>query len=37
VAKGDGSSHFSKTLLEHEKAVDQYQRTIKAPAKRPSQ
>jgi UPF0755 protein len=36
VAKGDGSSHFSKTLLEHEKAVDQYQRSIKAPAKRPS-
>jgi len=36
VAKGDGSSHFSKTLLEHEKAVDQYQRSIKAPAKRSS-
>jgi UPF0755 protein len=36
VAKGDGSSHFSKTLLEHEKAVDQYQRSIKVPAKRPS-
>jgi UPF0755 protein len=33
VAKGDGSSHFSKSLLEHEKAVDQYQRSIKAPAK----
>jgi UPF0755 protein len=36
VAKGDGSSLFSKTLLEHEKAVDQYQRSIKVPAKRPS-
>jgi UPF0755 protein len=36
VAKGDGSSHFSKTLTEHEKAVDQYQRSIKAPIKRPS-
>ena len=36
VAKGDGSSHFSKTLSEHEKAVDQYQRSIKVPAKRPS-
>ncbi len=36
VAKGDGSSHFSKSLLEHEKAVDQYQRSIKEPAKRAS-
>jgi UPF0755 protein len=36
VAKGDGSSHFSKTLPEHEKAVDQYQRSIKVPAKRPA-
>jgi UPF0755 protein len=36
VAKGDGSSLFSKTLSEHEKAVDQYQRSIKVPAKRPS-
>ena len=36
VAKGDGSSHFSKSLLEHEKAVDQYQRSIKVPAKRAS-
>ena len=36
VAKGDGSSHFSKSLLEHEKAVDQYQRAIKVPAKRVS-
>jgi UPF0755 protein len=26
VARGDGSSHFSKTLKEHENAVDQYQR-----------
>lgn len=28
VAKGDGSSHFSQTLKEHESAVDQYQRKI---------
>jgi UPF0755 protein len=26
VAKGDGSSHFSPTLGEHENAVDRYQR-----------
>lgn len=26
VARGDGSSKFSKTLAEHERAVDQYQR-----------
>jgi UPF0755 protein len=26
VAKGDGTSHFSQSLGEHEKAVDQYQR-----------
>ncbi len=26
VAKGDGSSHFSQTLNEHESAVDRYQR-----------
>jgi UPF0755 protein len=26
VAKGDGSSFFSKGLSEHEAAVDQYQR-----------
>lgn len=26
VARGDGSSHFSSTLEEHEKAVDRYQR-----------
>ena len=36
VAKGDGSSYFSKTLAEHEKAVDQYQRSIKVPAKKSS-
>lgn len=29
VARGDGSSHFSKTLKEHESAVDQYQRNRK--------
>ena len=33
VAKGDGSSHFSKTLVEHEKAVDRYQRRITMPSK----
>jgi UPF0755 protein len=33
VAKGDGSSHFSKTLTEHEKAVDRYQRRITTPSK----
>jgi UPF0755 protein len=32
VAKGDGSSFFSKTLAEHEKAVDQYQRGLKVSA-----
>jgi UPF0755 protein len=26
VARGDGSSYFSKTLKEHEGAVDQFQR-----------
>jgi UPF0755 protein len=26
VAKGDGTSHFSETLIEHESAVDRYQR-----------
>lgn len=29
VAKGDGSSHFSRTLEEHERAVDQWQRQVK--------
>lgn len=28
VAKGDGTSHFSQTLKEHETAVDRYQRKI---------
>ncbi|MBU3606723.1 endolytic transglycosylase MltG [Polynucleobacter sp. MWH-Creno-3A4] len=28
VAKGDGSSHFSHNLKEHEAAVDQYQRKL---------
>ncbi|MBU3617449.1 endolytic transglycosylase MltG [Polynucleobacter sp. JS-Polo-80-F4] len=28
VAKGDGSSHFSQSLKEHETAVDRYQRKI---------
>lgn len=28
VAKGDGSSHFSETLTEHESAVDRYQRKL---------
>ena len=28
VAKGDGSSHFSQSLKEHEAAVDRYQRKI---------
>jgi UPF0755 protein len=27
VAKGDGSSHFSRTLVEHERAVTKYQRS----------
>jgi len=26
VARGDGTSHFSKTLNEHESAVDRFQR-----------
>lgn len=33
VARGDGSSHFSKTLKEHESAVDQFQRKPKATTK----
>ena len=28
VAKGDGTSHFSQTLSEHESAVDRYQRKL---------
>ena len=35
VAKGDGNSHFSETLKEHESAVDRYQRKI-APNKPPN-
>ncbi|QWE15732.1 endolytic transglycosylase MltG [Polynucleobacter sp. AP-Nino-20-G2] len=37
VARGDGTSHFSKTLKEHESAVDQYQRKRNIPAKTNSQ
>ena len=33
VARGDGSSHFSKTLREHENAVDQFQRKRSASSK----
>ena len=33
VARGDGSSHFSKTLKEHESAVDQFQRKRTDPSK----
>ena len=33
VAKGDGSSHFSESLSDHEAAVDQFQRKLK-PASR---
>jgi UPF0755 protein len=33
VARGDGSSQFSKTLKEHERAVDQFQRKRIAPTK----
>ena len=33
VARGDGSSHFSKSLKEHESAVDQYQRKRSVPSK----
>ncbi|HWI14416.1 MAG TPA: endolytic transglycosylase MltG, partial [Burkholderiales bacterium] len=29
VAKGDGSSHFSRTLDEHERAVSRWQRSTK--------
>jgi UPF0755 protein len=37
VARGDGSSHFSKTLREHENAVDQYQRKRSSSSKTNSQ
>jgi UPF0755 protein len=37
VARGDGSSHFSKTLKEHESAVDQYQRKRNSSTKSISQ
>jgi UPF0755 protein len=37
VARGDGSSHFSKTLKEHENAVDQFQRKRNVTAKSNSQ
>ena len=33
VARGDGTSYFSKTLKEHENAVDQFQRKRSAPSK----
>ncbi len=33
VARGDGSSHFSKSLKEHEEAVDQFQRRRSATPK----
>jgi UPF0755 protein len=32
VAKGDGSSHFSATLDEHNRAVNRYQRGQRAAA-----
>jgi UPF0755 protein len=37
VARGDGSSHFSKTLKEHENAVDQFQRKRSTSSKTNSQ
>ena len=37
VARGDGSSHFSKTLKEHENAVDQFQRKRNVTTKSTSQ
>jgi UPF0755 protein len=37
VARGDGSSQFSKTLEEHENAVDQFQRKRNATSKSTSQ
>ena len=33
VAKGDGTSHFSQTLGEHESAVDRYQRKLSPKSK----
>jgi UPF0755 protein len=33
VSRGDGSSHFSNSLDEHNRAVNRYQRGIDAPAK----
>jgi UPF0755 protein len=29
VSRGDGTSHFSATLNEHNRAVDKYQRGIR--------
>jgi UPF0755 protein len=37
VARGDGTSHFSKTLKEHENAVDQFQRKQSSTSKTNSQ
>jgi UPF0755 protein len=37
VARGDGSSHFSKTLKEHENAVDQFQRKRSSSSKTTTQ
>jgi UPF0755 protein len=37
VARGDGSSHFSKTLKEHDNAVDLFQRKRSASSKTNSQ
>ena len=37
VARGDGTSHFSKTLKEHESAVDQFQRKRNSPNQSKSQ
>ena len=36
VARGDGTSHFSKTLNEHENAVDRYQRKPASKNKSPT-
>jgi UPF0755 protein len=32
VARGDGSSHFSESLNEHNNAVNRYQRAPSAPS-----